>query len=44
MDTIATGYRGVSLLMRINWDRLLYAATIVVALWAGAFIGTFLHP
>ena len=40
MDTIATGYRGISLLMRINWDRLLYGATIVAALWAGAYVGS----
>ena len=40
MQTIAAGYKGVSLLVNLNWDRLLYLATIAVALWAGAFSGS----
>jgi hypothetical protein len=40
MHTIQTSYRGLSLLMDINWDRLLYIATIAFALAAGAFVGT----
>lgn len=40
MQTIQTGYRGLSLLMDLNWDRLLYIATIAGALMLGAFVGT----
>jgi asparagine N-glycosylation enzyme membrane subunit Stt3 len=40
MHTIQRSYRGLSLLMELNWDRVLYVATIAVALAAGAFIGT----
>ncbi|OUS21913.1 hypothetical protein A9Q95_02330 [Rhodobacterales bacterium 59_46_T64] len=40
MQTITQGYRGLSLLFSINWDRILYIATIVVALMAGAFVGS----
>jgi hypothetical protein len=40
MQTIASGYRGLSFLIGLNWDRLLYGATIVFALWAGAFLGS----
>lgn len=42
MDTIQSGYKGVRLLMNLNWDRLLYICTIVFALWLGAFIGSLL--
>ena len=40
MQAIQSSYRGLSLLMDLNWDRLLYVATIVAALTAGAFIGS----
>lgn len=40
MQTIQSSYRGLSLLMDINWDRLLYVFTIALALAAGAFVGT----
>ena len=40
MQMIENGYRGLSLLMDLNWDRVLYVATIAVALLAGAFIGS----
>ncbi len=40
MQTITTGYRGLTLLVDLNWDRLLYLATIAAALGAGAFIGS----
>ena len=39
MQQIASGYRGLSLLFNLNWDRLLYLATIVVALLMGGFVG-----
>jgi hypothetical protein len=40
MHTIETSYRGLSLLMQLNWDRALYVATIAFALAAGAFVGS----
>lgn len=39
MQTIQNTYRGLSLIMELNWDRVLYIATIAVALAAGAFVG-----
>lgn len=30
-----------TVLMDLNWDRLLYIITIAAALWAGSFLGTF---
>ena len=41
MQQIVSGYRGMTLLVNLNWDRLIYLATIVVALLAGAFVGSF---
>ena len=38
MQTIAQGYKGVSTLMTLNWDRLLTAGMMVAALYAGAYI------
>ncbi len=40
MQTIQSSYRGLSLLMQLNWDRALYVATIAVALAAGAYVGS----
>ncbi len=40
MEQIQQNYRSLSLLMQINWDRLLFAATIAAALCAGAWLGT----
>ena len=40
MQQIVSGYRGLSLLVDVNWDRILYLVTIAVALFAGAFIGS----
>ncbi|MCW1956669.1 hypothetical protein [uncultured Lentibacter sp.] len=42
MDTIAKSYRGLHLLWDLNWDRILYLATITVALFAGAWLGSVL--
>lgn len=42
MHQIISGYRGLSLLVDVNWDRMLYLATIVFALMAGAFFGSLL--
>ena len=43
MQTIAAGYRSMSLLVTINWDRLLYVSTIVFALFFGAWLGSLMH-
>jgi len=40
MQTIQSGYRGLSLLMMLNSDRVLYVATLAVALAAGAWLGS----
>ncbi len=40
MQTLNQGYRGLSFLIGLNWDRILYGCTIVAALWFGAFVGT----
>lgn len=41
MQTITAGYRSMSLIVSINFDRLLYVFTIVFALFLGAFLGSF---
>ncbi len=38
MQAVQKGYRGLSLLMDLNWDRALYVATITLALGAGAVV------
>jgi len=43
MEHIQHGYRGLSLLMNLNWDRLLYGGTIAFALSAGAYLGTMMN-
>jgi len=40
MQTITAGYQGVSLLVNLNWDRLIYLGTIVAALGAGTWVGS----
>lgn len=40
MNTIVKSTRGLSVLININWDRLLYVTTVVFALALGAWIGT----
>ncbi len=40
MQTLANGYRGLSLVMTLNWDRFLYLGTIIVALLFGAWLGS----
>lgn len=40
MQTIQAGYRGLGLLMSLNWDRVLYICTLAFALMFGAFIGS----
>lgn len=40
MHSLQQSTRGLGLVMELNWDLLLYAATIGVALMAGAWLGT----
>jgi hypothetical protein len=40
MQAVQNGYRGLSLLVDLNWDRVFYIGTIAVALGAGAWLGT----
>ncbi|MEP5731912.1 MAG: hypothetical protein ABJL67_21335 [Sulfitobacter sp.] len=40
MQAIQSSYRGLSLLMDLNWDRALYVGMIALALAAGAFVGS----
>lgn len=40
MHTLQHSYRGFSLMVELNWDRLLYLATIAFALMAGAWLGS----
>ncbi len=40
MQTVARGYRGLSLMFGLNSDRMFSAAMMVAGLMAGAFIGT----
>ncbi|MDF0594873.1 hypothetical protein [Psychromarinibacter halotolerans] len=38
MHTLQSGYRGLSLLANLNWDRILFAGGAAGALYAAAFI------
>lgn len=40
MQHIVSGYRGLSLIFNLNWDRIVYLATILLALMLGAFVGS----
>jgi len=40
MQTILDSTRGLSLLAFLNWDRVFYLGTVLLALLAGAWIGT----
>lgn len=42
MQTMTAGYQSFSLLMQLNWDRILYVAVIAFALCGGGFIGSLL--
>ncbi|WP_255553603.1 hypothetical protein [Maritimibacter sp. DP1N21-5] len=43
MERIEQGYRGLHLLVDLNWDRILYVGTLVAALGCGALLGGFFH-
>lgn len=40
MQTVLKGYKGLSLLVWLNWDRVFTVGTVIVGLLAGAFLGT----
>ena len=39
MQTLRDGYRGLSLVMILNWDRILFLMTITLALMLAAWLG-----
>ncbi|MCV2886723.1 hypothetical protein [Ruegeria aquimaris] len=41
MQMLNHSYRGLGLLMQLNWDRILFVGAIVAALFLGAFLGSF---
>lgn len=40
MQAVMNGYRGLSLIVRLNTDALFTLGTIIVGLLAGAFLGS----
>ena len=40
MQLVVNGYKGLSLLVWLNWDRVFTVGTVIVGLLAGAFLGT----
>ena len=44
MQTVMKSYRGLSLLVGLNWDWVFTLGTIVVGLLAGAFLGSTFVP
>ncbi|SHE46139.1 hypothetical protein SAMN05444339_101431 [Loktanella atrilutea] len=38
MQTMTKGFRGVSTLVTLNWDRMLTTAAMIAALYAGAYL------
>lgn len=40
MQTLLRNNRGLSVLVDLNWDRILYVLTILFALGAGAWVGS----
>jgi hypothetical protein len=44
MQAVIQGYRGLSLVISLNWDRIFTIGTVIVGLLAGAFLGTAIMP
>ncbi|WP_281276190.1 hypothetical protein [Aliishimia ponticola] len=40
MQTLNDGYRALSLVMTLNWDRVLYIFTVIFALFIGSLVGS----
>ncbi|WP_272911407.1 hypothetical protein [Loktanella sp. M215] len=38
MQTMTKGYKSVSTLVTLNWDRMLMTAAMIAALYAGAYV------
>ena len=38
MQTLAQGYRGMTILVNLNWDRILFTGALIGALYAGAYV------
>lgn len=38
MHTLTQGYKGVSVLVSLNWDRVLFTGLLIGALYAGAYV------
>ncbi len=43
MESIMNTTKGLGLIVNMNWDRLLYVATLLVALGIGAWLGTMMN-
>lgn len=41
MQSISNGYRGLSLLVGLNWDRLISVGVMAVGLLTGAYVASF---
>lgn len=39
MQTLAEGYKGLSVFVRLNTDRLIYTGSLIAALYAGTYVG-----
>jgi hypothetical protein len=42
MQAVMNGYQGLSLVIKLNWDRVFFFGTLIVGLLAGAFLGSVL--
>ena len=40
MHVLQQSYRGLGLVMQLNWDRILFVGAIVAALFLGTFLGS----
>ena len=38
MQTLAQGYKGMTVLLNLNWDRILTTAALIGALYAGSYV------
>ena len=38
MQTLTRSYRGMTVLVNLNWDRILYTGALIGALYAGSYV------
>ena len=38
MQTLTQSYRGMTVLVNLNWDRILYTGALIGALYAGSYV------